>query len=124
MFIVDDHPLIRRVLARFLNAEPSLKVVGEAESAEEALTLLDGSAPELILVDFSLPGMDGAELVKRLCVSHPDTFFLMISSHNARRYVELSLAAGADGYVVKGDPEVLLEAIARVLDGHTVVELG
>lgn len=124
MFLVDDHPLIRQVLTQFLNAEPSLVVVGEATSAEEALVTLRGIAPDVILVDFSLPGMDGAELIRQLHVTHPDAHCLMVSSYDALRYVDASLAAGAHGYVVKDDPNLLIRAIAKVLDGHIAVELG
>lgn len=125
VFLVEDHPLIRRVLTKFLNAEPSLVVVGEARSGEEALITLDRLEPEIILVDFSLPGMNGAELIERLrATTHPHARYLVISSHDARRYVDLSLTAGAHGFVSKGNPDVLVRAISRVLDGHTVVELG
>lgn len=127
IFIVDDHPLIRRVLKQVLNLEPTLRVVGEAVSAEDVLHHLDGrqlngQLPDLFLVDFSLPGMDGAELVRKLATKVPDVPCLVVSSHHEPLYVKLALDAGAHGYVIKGDPDMLVSAIERVLRGEIVVE--
>lgn len=122
--IVEDHPLVRRVLKRLLNEEPSLAVVGDAGSAEDALVVLAGTSPDVVLVDFSLPGMNGAELIEQLQRTHPEARCLAVSSYDENYYVDSALAAGARGYVVKGEPDVLLHAIAEVLKGHTVIELG
>jgi DNA-binding NarL/FixJ family response regulator len=74
------------------------------------------------LVDFSLPGMNGTELIRQLVRAHPDTPCLMVSSHHERFHVDAALAAGARGYVLKGEPDALLRAIAGVLRGEIVVE--
>lgn len=124
IFIVDDHPLIRRVLRQVLDLEGAFDVVGEAVSGEDALEQLDGQAPDLILVDFSLPGMDGVELVRRLTEKHPRLCCIVVSSHHEPLYARLALDAGACGYVTKGDPEALIGAIGRVLNGETVVDTG
>lgn len=121
IFIVDDHPLIRRVLKQVLNLEPTLSVVGEAVSGEDTLRQLGGQRPDLFLIDFSLPGMDGAELVRKLTERVPDVPCLVVSSHHEPLYVKLALDAGACGYVLKGDPDVLVSAIERVLKGEIVV---
>jgi len=124
IFIVDDHPLIRRVLRQVLCLADAFDVVGEAVSGEDALEQLSGQAPDLILVDFSLPGMDGAELVRQLTEKHPHLCCIVVSSHHEPLYAKLALDAGASGYVTKGDPEALIGAIGRVLNGETVVDTG
>lgn len=123
IFIVDDHPLIRRVIKHLLSLESHLAVVGEAVSAEETLAGLGEPIPDLFLIDFSLPGMNGADLIKEIHVVHPNTKCLVVSSHHEQPYVNAALAAGAHGFVTKGDPDMLLNAISRVLQGETVVNL-
>lgn len=121
VFIVDDHPLIRKVLTQILNQEPHLEVVGSAVSAEDALENLAEALPNLMLIDYSLPGMNGAELVKRVSHTYPQLPCLILSSWHAPSYIKTALEAGASGYVVKGDPEALINAMNRVLAGEKVV---
>jgi len=123
VFIVDDHPLVRNALKRLLAQEPSLEVSGEAVSAEDALEQLQCVRPDITLVDFSLPGMDGVELIRRLSRSYPGLRCLMISVHHEQLYIDKALAAGASGYIVKGgDPDAILTAVIRVMQGGVVVE--
>lgn len=122
LFIVDDHPLVRRSMRGLLDLEPDFEVVGEADSAERALELLAEPLPDLVLVDYSLPGMNGVELVQRLGASYPGLYCLVVSSHHERFYVDAALATGARGYVLKGEPDALLRAVVGVLRGETVVE--
>lgn len=124
VFIVDDHPLIRKVLAHALTCQPDLEVVGVAASAEEALEALAALSPHLALVDYSLPGMNGVDLIRQLRRTHPDTCSVMCSSHHEPFYIDAALGAGACGYVVKGEPDALLQAISNVLAGHTTVQKG
>lgn len=124
IFIVDDHPLIRRVFKQLLDLEPSFVVVGEAVSGEDALRQLECAAPDLCLIDFSLPGMNGTELIRKLSRTRPGLLCMVVSSHHEPLYAKLALEAGASGFVTKGDPDVLLGAIARVLRGEVVVENG
>lgn len=126
IFIVDDHPLMRRALHRLLNLEPGFTTVGEAASAEDALEQLafdlPDAPPDLMLVDFSLPGMDGAQFVRRFGERHPGVHCLVLSSHHETPYVDAALSAGAHGYVTKGDATALVGAIRRVLGGEIVVQ--
>jgi DNA-binding NarL/FixJ family response regulator len=124
IFIVDDHPLIRRIFKQILDLDPDVVVIGEAVSGEDALRQLERAAPDLCLIDFSLPGIDGAELVRQLRKKRPGLRCMVVSSHHEPLYIEQALAAGACGFVTKGDPDVLLGAIARVLRGEVVVENG
>lgn len=119
-FIVEDHPLMRGMLADFVAALPDLHVSGTARSAEEALTLLPGSA-ELVLVDIALPGISGIELIQEVRARWPHLVCLACSGHDELSYVQRALAAGARGYVAKGDPVELSDAIERVLRGHSYV---
>lgn len=123
VFIVEDHPLVRGALKQLLAQEPSLEVTGEAASAESALDMLEGGCPDVMLVDFSLPGMDGVELVRKLSQSHPGVRCLMVSAHHEQFYVDQALEAGASGYIVKGsDIAVIPLAITRVMHGEVVIE--
>jgi len=120
VFIVEDHTLLRTTLRDFLLDEPDLQVVGDAGSAETALEALEGlahCAPDVVLVDVSLPGMSGIEFVKRLARLHPHVACVMLSGHGETDDVEDALAAGARGYVVKGSSDEVPAAIRTVLAG-------
>jgi len=118
IFIVDDHPIMRDGIAQLVNQQPDLEVCGEASSAPEALEALDRVAPDLMLVDISLTGMDGIELIKIVRKRRPGLPTLVLSMHAEALYAERSVRAGAKGYVMKhASPETLLEAMRRVLAG-------
>lgn len=118
ILIVDDHPLMRKGLALTLSAEPDLEVVGQAADAEEALSVFDKLEPDLVLIDISLPGMSGLELLKHLLALNPDLLALMVSRHDEALYAERSVRAGAKGYVMKleaGDD--IVQAVRHVIRG-------
>lgn len=118
IFIVEDHAVIRRGYISLIKRKPDLEICGEASSGEDALVSIPGCAPDLVLVDVSLPGMSGIDLVRRLQMTQPDLATLVISGHEEALFVEGVLAAGARGYVMKEQaPEVLIKAIYQVLSG-------
>ena len=119
IFIVEDHPVMREMLIAFLTKRSGYEVCGAAESAEEALERLGESGCELALIDVSLPGISGIELAQAIRLRWPDIRCLMISGHGERSYVEGAMEAGARGYVLKGDPYELPEAIELVMSGGT-----
>ncbi len=122
ILIVDDHPLVRKGLALTLEAEPDLEVCGQAASAEEALGMLDEVRPDLVIVDISLPGMSGLELIKHLHVWNPELPVLIISRHDEALYAERAIRAGARGYVMKVEAvDVIVRAVRRVLAGGLYV---
>ena len=82
IIIVDDHPLMRKGLALTLGMEPDLEVCGQAESAEEALTMIEKLQPDVAVVDISLPGMSGLELIKHMQVLAPGVRILVVSRHD------------------------------------------
>lgn len=120
VFLVDDHPLIRRGLGELLSTEEGIQVCGEAESVAEAMETFDPEGCDLAIVDLSLGGPDGLELVKRLGQCWPEVPVLVYSMHDESLYAQRALAAGAHGYVQKTEPpDHVLEAVQRVLDGQT-----
>lgn len=122
ILIVDDHPILRKGLALLINQEPDLLVCAEAENAQMALESLERVVPDMAIVDISLPGIDGIELIKELHLRHRDMPVLIVSMHDETLYAERSLRAGARGYVMKQEAlEKVLVAIRKVLQGEIFV---
>lgn len=122
IFLVDDHPIVRQGLTQLINNEADLTVIGEGEDAYGSLRAIKTAKPDLALVDVSLKGSDGIELLKELRAQEPDLPVLILSMHDESLYAERALRAGARGYVMKQEaPPVLLGAIRRVLKGEIYV---
>lgn len=122
LVIVDDHPLMREGQARALDSEMDLDVVAQYESAEDLLEEIDDLAIDLAIVDISLPGMSGLELIKHLQSLEPDLPIVVLSRHDEKLYAERVIRAGARGYVMKDEPsETMVKAVRRVLDGGVFV---
>lgn len=118
VLLIDDHPLVRVGLAQLINQEPDLTVVGEAGDAQEAMSLIDALKPDILLVDISLSGMDGLELIKHIRSRFPQMPMLMLSMHDENIYAERALRAGARGYIMKQDaPEQVIKGIRAALRG-------
>ena len=118
LVIVDDHALVRDGLRARLSVVPSLLVVGEAASGPDALALADADAPDLMLVDVGMKGMNGIELATELRRRHPQVKVLMLSMYDNREYVLSAIRAGACGYVLKESPtEDIISAISAVCAG-------
>jgi DNA-binding NarL/FixJ family response regulator len=119
VLIVDDHPVVREGLALLISAQPDLEVCGEAEDVASACRLLDEARPDVVVVDISLPGGGGLELIKRIRAHRPTIRMLVSSIHEEGAYAERALRAGALGYINKREAtRTLLDAIRRVRDGH------
>jgi DNA-binding NarL/FixJ family response regulator len=118
LLLVEDHPVTREGLAQLLNQQPDLQVCGQAGTAPEALSVAAALRPDLVLVDISLGGTSGIELIKDLASRHASLPVLVLSTHDELLYAERSLRAGAKGYVMKHEPtEQVMEAIRLVLRG-------
>ena len=117
IFIVEDHPLMREMIAMLISREPDFELCGVAGSGEEALPRLADAIPDVILLDMSLPGMNGAELVQRVRQQRPDLCCLILSGHGEAGYVRKALEAGAGGYIMKGRPLEIPGAIREVIAG-------
>jgi DNA-binding NarL/FixJ family response regulator len=122
ILVVDDHPIVRQGLALMINREPDLVVCGEAEEAMGAMHVLASSRPDLLIVDISLNGPDGIDLLKSIRISHPCLPVLILSMHDETVYAERTLRAGANGYIMKQEAtENVLVAIRRILSGEIYV---
>lgn len=120
--IVDDHPLMRQGLAMTLEAERDMEVTWQASSAEEALDLMDKEKPDVAIVDISLPGMGGLELIKHWRARDADAKLLVVSRHDESLYAERAIRAGARGYVMKLEAaDVIVTAVRRVAAGGIFV---
>jgi two-component system, NarL family, nitrate/nitrite response regulator NarL len=119
LVIVDDHSLVRDGLRARLAVVSGLEVIGEAASGAEALELAQSLAPDLMLVDVGMRGMNGIELANALRQRHPSIKVLMLSMYDNREYVLSAIRAGARGYVLKESPtEEILAAIEAVCSGR------
>jgi DNA-binding NarL/FixJ family response regulator len=122
IFIVDDHPIVRKGLTQLINQENDLIVCGEAESANSALEILKKLKPDLAIVDISLQGVDGIELIKTMKIRHGSLPVLVVSMHDESVFAERALRAGARGYIMKQEAiEMMMEAIRRVLKGDLYI---
>ena len=116
--VVDDHPVFRQGLVALIKSEHPYIVQDEVGSVAEALAALEKRAPDIALIDISLIGQSGLDLVKTIKASNPEVLILIISMHDEVVYAERSLRAGARGYVMKHEAaSVMKEAIKTVLSG-------
>ena len=120
--IVEDHTVLRETLVRIVGGEKDLTVRGEARDAVQAFKAIGRVKPDLVLVDITLPGKNGLELVKGLRAVDRKIKLLVVSMHDASLYADRVLQAGGNGYLRKqGNPEELIHAIRDVLDGRIYV---
>lgn len=122
IFIVEDHPIVRRVVRAILEAEADFAICGEAESGEDALGQLASAAPDVMLIDLSLPGMSGLDLLRESLERRPGLECVVVSGHRDRTYVARAMRLGAHGYVLKdvGSKEIPA-AVRAVWGGGTFV---
>ena len=117
--LVDDHPIVRKGLAQMIAREPDMEVCGEAETAVEALKAIAACHPDVAVVDLSLKGTSGLELLKDLKVRFPKLPVLVLSMYDESIYAERALRAGARGYLMKEEAtEKVLAAIRGILSGQ------
>lgn len=120
--VVDDHPLYRHGVTTLICQELHLDCVGEAGDIKEAAELLASVKPRLAIVDISLQGQSGFELMHLIRAQYPETLILVVSMHEETLYGERALKAGARGFVMKHEPPSrLLEAVREVLGGRVAV---
>jgi DNA-binding NarL/FixJ family response regulator len=122
VFVVDDHPIVRQGLALLISQEADLAVCGEAEEMHSALSAIPGVRPDILIVDISLNGPDGLELLKNIRLTSPRLPVLILSMHEESIYAERALRAGANGYIMKQEAtEKVLVALRRILSGEIYV---
>jgi two-component system, NarL family, invasion response regulator UvrY len=115
VMLVDDHPIVRRGLRETLSAEADITVVAEAARSEEVLAALNGTRCDVVLLDLSLPGRGGLDVLKDIRRSFPDVRILVVSTHDESQYAVRAMRAGAAGYLTKTSPPEELVRAVRLL---------
>ena len=119
VLLVDDHPIVRQGLALLIDREPDLSVCGEAEGAHAAFHAIETLRPDLVVLDISLSGPDGLDVLKEIRVKTENLPVLILSMHDESIYAERAMRAGANGYIMKQEAtERVLVAIRRILQGN------
>jgi DNA-binding NarL/FixJ family response regulator len=119
ILIADDHHVVRKGLVFFLQTQPDLEIVGEASNGEEALKLATSLEPHIVLMDLSMPVLDGIEATKEFKKQAPHIKIMILTSFSDQDHVIPALEAGASGYQLKeSDPDELVEAIRKLMNGE------
>lgn len=117
--VVDDHPMVREMLAHLIGQEPDMMVCGEADNIRDGMKIILESEPNIVVVDITLKGSSGLELIKDLKARELDVPVLVLSMHDEALYAERAFRAGASGYITKGEAsEDIMIAIRKVLAGE------
>src|SRR3989338_7005707 len=120
ILIVEDHTLLRAGLKALLSQDPDIEIVGEAENGRDAVRLVGTLAPDLVLTDLSMAGMNGIESIVDIKRRYPDVRVLVLTIHKTDEYIFAALRAGANGYILKdASHDELRIAIRSVLTGKT-----
>ena len=121
--VVDDHRLVRAGLRTIIDASPDLDVVGEAGDGAQAVAVVREAAPDVVLMDLSMPGVDGIEAIRRLRAAGLDTPVVVLTSFAEAERVRSALEAGAVGYLLKdSEPRDVLEAVRAAAAGHAPLD--
>lgn len=122
VLIADDHPIVRQGLKQTIDHEPDMEVRGEAQTAQEVLSLVHQEPWDVVVLDISMPGRGGLEVIKELKRDNPSLPVLVLSMHPEDQYAVRVLKAGAAGYLTKETaPEALVHAIRKVVRGGKYV---
>ncbi|MCK4390262.1 MAG: response regulator transcription factor [Desulfobacterales bacterium] len=123
--IAEDHTILREGLRSLLSSNPDFEIVGEAEDGRDAIRCVEKFKPDLVLMDLSMPKMDGLDAIMEIKEQSPNTKVLVLTVHKAEEYVFASLKAGADGYLLKDATHAELTlAIESVLAGKPYISPG
>ena len=123
MVVVDDHELLRAGTRRILDDAEGFTVVGEADDGGTALSVVDDTCPDVVLMDIRLPTVNGIDLARQIVEEHPRTTVLILSAYDDEHYVRAALAAGVAGYLLKTMPSSeLIRSIRAACDGGSVME--
>lgn len=123
VILVDDHDVVRTGLHSYLNTQEDVKVIAEARTGQEALQRAAELNPDLVIMDITMPGMDGLEATRRLKADHPEILVLALTVHEDKEYFMEMLAAGASGYITKqAAADDLVAAIRAVASGQIYLQ--
>jgi DNA-binding NarL/FixJ family response regulator len=119
VLLADDHSIVRAGLRRIVEESGDMQVVAEADDGREAIGLVKKTNPDVAVIDISMPGLDGLEVISQLKIHHPELPILVLTMHEEGQYVVRAIQAGAMGYLTKQSaPEQLVNAIRKVHDGQ------
>ncbi|HUE41472.1 MAG TPA: response regulator transcription factor [Chthoniobacterales bacterium] len=125
VFLVDDHPVLRKGLVRLIDSKPGFVVCGEASTAVDAMAAIRELKPQLVVADIGLPGASGIELTKTIRSEFPNIPVLILSMHEEALYATRALRAGAMGYIVKQDAiDNIVTALQYTLEGTRYLSPG
>lgn len=125
VIVADDHPILRAGLVSVLNASSDLRVVGEAGNGAEVLKAIDAAPFDVLLLDVSMPGKSGLDLLRQIRKDHPRLPILIVSSHPEDQYALRAIKAGASGYLTKmSAPSDLVGAVRTVATGRKFITPG
>jgi NarL family two-component system response regulator LiaR len=122
VLLVDDHAVVRRGVRAFLETQPGIRVVADADSGAAAVQLAEEHAPDVALVDLLMPGMDGVETTRQLTAQSPRTRVIVLTSYHDDEHIFPAIRAGALSYLLKNvGPEELADAIRKAAAGEAVL---
>ncbi|HEY6332398.1 MAG TPA: response regulator transcription factor [Blastocatellia bacterium] len=125
VFIVDDHFMVRQGLCALLETQSDILVVGQASSGEEAVRLCADLAPDVVLMDLVMPGLNGVEATRQIKQSCPRTQVIVLTSYHEDEHIVPSIKAGALSYLLKDiSPKELLAAVRKAANGETTIHSG
>jgi DNA-binding NarL/FixJ family response regulator len=120
VFLADDHTIVRQGLAKLLEGEPSFKVVGEAKNGREAITMVEALKPDVVIMDISMPQLNGIEATRLIKKSRPQTNVIILSMHSHDRYIGELFNLGVSGYLLKDSTgSDIIQAISAAVKGDT-----
>lgn len=120
IFLADDHTIVRQGLAKLLEVEPDLQVVGEAENGREAVSKVEALKPDIVLMDIAMPMLNGIEATRQIKKICPQTRVIILSMHSHDRYINELFSLGASGYLLKNSNGTdIIKAIHAALKGDT-----
>ena len=119
VLLADDHSIVRAGLRRTVEESGDMQVIAEASDGREAIQKVHKTSPDVAIIDISMPGLDGLEVISQLKLYYPDLPLLILTMHEEGQYVVRAIEAGAMGYITKQSaPEQLVKAIRKVFSGH------
>jgi DNA-binding NarL/FixJ family response regulator len=122
VLITDDQTLFRSGLAKLLEADKRIEVIGEAGDGEEAIEMVESMSPDVVLMDLKMPNLDGVEATARITQAHPEVKVLVLTTFDADNHFIQALKAGASGYVLKdSEPDAIVSSILAVVSGERVM---
>ena len=125
ILIVEDHTIVREGLRALLSLDPAFEVVGETDNGRDAIHLVGSFRPSLVLMDLSMPGINGMEAIREIKQRHHEVRIIVLTVHKTEEYIRATLQAGASGYVLKDATHAeLMMAIKSVMEGKTYLSPG